>query len=232
MNTRMLNERADMLELCQELGIETKKRGRTYYVHCPLPDHEDVHATNCFFKEGDSFMYCAVCQKAISGIDLIMYTENLEFLPAAKKLAELEGVKWEDTDQNSHKSGGYSILPGDARRIGLRLEKRILHPFRQSLYQESPTLKNGAQYDDQFTDSYVVGTPEFPEDILGGTALADMVLEESRHKRDELVKRIRLLQVAGLDASDVRLRLAEVCRIGKKASHSASAQMHRQKSGN
>lgn len=232
MNTRMLNEKADMMELCSVLGIETKKRGRTYYVHCPLPDHEDVHATNCFFKEGDSFMYCTVCQKAITGIDLIMYTEDLDFLPAAKKLAEIEGVKWDDVNQHRGPKGGYSILPGDARRVGLRLEKRILHPVRQTLWQESTSPQNGYLYDEQFSDSYVLGCSEFTEDILGGTPLADMVLQASRKKRDELVKRITLMQSVGLDASDVKLRLADVCRIGKKAAASASPQLRGSKNGN
>lgn len=230
MDIRKLNERADMLQLCDELNIPYKKRGATYYVHCPLPEHNDVHATNCFFKEGDSYMYCAVCQRAINAVDLIMYTENMEFLPAAKRLAEIEGVKWETEKKNI--SDAYEITPADARRIGLRLEKRILHPYRQALWQESPGSYKGFARDTQFDNCYLISKYEYAENALYGTPLADMVLFASREKRNSLIKRIQMMDSAGLDSSDVRLRLKEVVRIGKTAASFASYEARNNKSGN
>lgn len=230
MDIRKLNERADMLQICDELNIPYKRRGVTYYVHCPLPDHTDVHATNCFFKEGDSFMYCAVCQKAINAIDLIMYTENVGFLPAAKRLAEIEGVKWEDEKKSI--GGAYEITPADARRVGLRLEKRIMYPYRQALWHETIGSHKGFAIDPQFDDCYLLATYEYAEKAIYGTPLADMVLLAAREKRDALLRRITLMESAGLDPSDVRFRLNEVARIGRRAAAFASNDIRNKKNGN
>lgn len=86
-----LNKNADISILAEYLGMKTYKKGSNVFVHCPNPEHNDVHPTNCFFKPGDTRMYCAVCQKSFGAIDLVMLRTGKGIADAAKEVWEVEG---------------------------------------------------------------------------------------------------------------------------------------------
>ena len=87
----LLVDNADIGYVASSIGIEIIKRGSAYFCLCPIPSHHDEHATNCFFKDGDNYMYCLVCHKTIDAIDLIRYTKNVSFYEAVRELWELSG---------------------------------------------------------------------------------------------------------------------------------------------
>ena len=86
-----LKEEADIARVVQYLGIEVSKKGSAYFIHCPLPEHNDQHATNCYFREGWNNVYCTVCCKAVNAIDLIILETGMDYGEAADLLWELEG---------------------------------------------------------------------------------------------------------------------------------------------
>lgn len=219
MNIKELNERADMRELCELLNIKMFRRGATYFVHCPIPGHNDVHPTNCFFKEGDSYMYCTVCQKGINAVHLIMYRENLDYIDAAKKLAEFEGVEW--VERRRPANNGYGISAREAEAIGLNLSQRIVHPVRQATFKEEQKLPSGYEYDPQFDDSYVYGKTEYAEDMIQGRILAELVANASQEKLKELNERKELMAACGLNTKTVDGRIYMISRIYNKARYFA-----------
>ena len=97
-----LKEELPIISVLNYLGYPYEKKGINYFCKCPIPTHEDVHPTNCHFKEGWKKMYCEVCAESISAIDLIMYSENKDFHDAVEELWVICGSpKWFKETDNS-----------------------------------------------------------------------------------------------------------------------------------
>ena len=88
---KRLKDEADIGEVCSYLDIKIHRKGGVNYISCPLPEHDDTHPTNCFFKDGDNYVYCMVCNKSINSIDLIMNYGHTDFKHAVETLKEIEG---------------------------------------------------------------------------------------------------------------------------------------------
>ena len=123
-----LKKEADIAQVVQWLGLEVSKRGSAFFIHCPLPDHNDQHATNCYFREGWNNVYCTVCCKAVNAIDLIMLVTGMEYGEAADQLWELEGrPDWYYTEWDSKKKiPEFSLNREDAQLIGIHTPSRVL----------------------------------------------------------------------------------------------------------
>lgn len=123
-----LKKEADIAQVVQWLGLEVNKKGSAFFIHCPLPDHNDQHATNCYFREGWNNIYCTVCCKAVNAIDLIMLETGMEYGEAADQLWELEGrPNWYYKDwKTENKVPEFTLNREDARLIGIHFPGRVL----------------------------------------------------------------------------------------------------------
>ena len=136
-------DRTDIGYVANALGIPLTKRGSTYFCLCPLPDHQDTHATNCFFREGDNYLYCMVCRKNIDAIDLIRYTKKISFMEAVKELWELSGCP--DYVKLQGKKTKKASLPLDGptlRFLGITLPAYIPVPVGIDTYNRNALPEN------------------------------------------------------------------------------------------
>lgn len=156
-NYARLREEADIATVIDHLQIPITKRGNAYFILCPLPEHEDNHPTNCYFKDGWNHVHCCVCGKTVNAINLIMLTTNCSYGEAADLLWELEGrPEWYYEDQKkkrAHKS--ISISKEEAELIGLKglCLSRVMIPESCSPFKENLSPKE--QYDPKEIDGYL-----------------------------------------------------------------------------
>lgn len=95
---RRLKREADILEVLYALGYSEggdgpksiKRMGANYFIHCPVPTHNDAHMS-CRCKKGWPNLLCESCRESTYGIDLIMYETGASELEAADRLWEIEG---------------------------------------------------------------------------------------------------------------------------------------------
>lgn len=122
---RKLGENADINIVAEYLGMKTYKKGSNIFVHCPNPEHNDVHPTNCFFKPRDTRMYCAVCQKSFGAIDLVMLKTGKGIIDAAKEVWEIEGCpSWGKTvyeTSDKKKSKEFFLTTEELRVLQIKL---------------------------------------------------------------------------------------------------------------
>ena len=139
-NYARLKQEADIEAVVNYLGIAVRRKGNSCFVLCPLPNHTDRHATNCYFKSGWNNLYCTACGAAINAIDLIIYTLGVGYGQAADILWELEGrPDWYYTSYSSKtkkKKELFQITKEEASVIGLHFPGYILTPLQFS--EEKP----------------------------------------------------------------------------------------------
>jgi hypothetical protein len=100
-----LKEEANIEDVCNYMGVKIYPKNIYKFISCPLPEHNDKHPSNCYFKKGDNFLYCTVCCKKINAIDLIMNVSHCDFKSAMQTLYEIEGCPdW------FHLKGGKSCI--------------------------------------------------------------------------------------------------------------------------
>lgn len=119
-----LKEEADIEQVVEHLGISVTVRGTAKFILCPLPDHNDRHPTNCYFKSGWNNVYCMACGKSIQAIDLIMYTQGCSYGEAADLLWEIEGCPdWYYNDRKGKKT--FHITVKEAQVLGIHLPRKM-----------------------------------------------------------------------------------------------------------
>ncbi len=146
-----LKQEADIETVVRYLGMKVKRYGSAFFVLCPLPQHMDHHATNCYFKSGWNNLYCNTCGAAINAIDLIMLVNHVSYGEAADTLWELEGrPDWYYAGKNkeNHKNTCFQLSREDASFLGIHFPGCILTPF--SFADTKPQYKERSvafQYD-------------------------------------------------------------------------------------
>ena len=116
---KRLKAEADIGSVVNYLGIKVTQKGSANFILCPLPEHQDKHATNCYYKKGDNYLYCSTCGKPIQAIDLIMYHNGVDFKEAADILWEIEGrPDWYKTTASSKKQR-FSLSASEGQLIKL-----------------------------------------------------------------------------------------------------------------
>ncbi|OUO25924.1 CHC2 zinc finger domain-containing protein [Eubacterium sp. An3] len=183
----LLVDNADIGFVANSIGIETVKRGSSYFCLCPIPHHHDEHATNCFFKDGDNYMYCLVCHKTIDAIDLIRYTKGVPFYEAVRELWELSGCP--DYVKIDEKKNTKKNLPLDyktLRFLGITLPSYIPVPVGIDDYN-----RNAGRKKNQEKYSYMSNSLEYVRckrervtwmDFISTESLAEMVLNRAKEK--------------------------------------------------
>lgn len=135
-NYARLKQEADIEAVVNYLGIAVRRKGSSCFVLCPLPNHADRHATNCYFKPGWNNLYCTACGTAINAIDLIIYTLGVEYGQAAGILWELEGrPDWYYTSRLEKKKGKkelFHLTKEEASVVGIHSPGYILTPLKFS----------------------------------------------------------------------------------------------------
>ena len=157
-NFYRLKQEADIAAVISYLQIPVQKKGSSYFIQCPLPEHNDKHATNCYYKDGWNNVYCYVCGKAIHAIDLIMYIQKCSYGEAADALWELEGrPDWYHADwknKKKPKKKRLEISKDEASLLGIHLPSFVSCPSYLSETKED--LEHGQQYDKRNIDGYLL----------------------------------------------------------------------------
>ena len=131
-NYTRLKQEADIERVVHYLGMQVTRRGSAFFVLCPLSQHTDHHATNCYFKSGWNNLYCSTCGVAINAIDLIMYVNNVDYGKAADTLWELEGRPdwyYAYTGKQKKSKPTFYLSKEDASVLGIHSPGRLLAPI-------------------------------------------------------------------------------------------------------
>lgn len=115
MDVKSMRDSADIKRVCESIGMPVKKMGSSYFVKCP--EHQDDNPS-AFFKEGDNYIYCAVCSKNINAIDVIMQYKDIPFKDAINELAQIEGISI--NGRKNYKVKKPLITPSDAQFLGIK----------------------------------------------------------------------------------------------------------------
>ena len=120
---RRLKAEADIKYVCESIGVNFKKRGSSYFLHCPDKLHHDKTASNAYFKDGWNNVYCQSCGKSTTAIDLIMNTQGMDYKEAVNLLWNIMGnPDWfKDNSWKSKTKPKYRIKGDDAKFIGIQL---------------------------------------------------------------------------------------------------------------
>ena len=171
------------------MGIPVVKRGAYYFLHCPCPDHVDEHATNCYFKDGWTGVYCEVCQKQYHAIDIIMFCTGMDFLDACDTLWDICGRPewyWNNTNVQS----SYRLPREDAELIGIKMPGIFLIPFQ--LLDTKIKLPDGYRYSKKYIgtekEGFLVCKTESVRwwDLISEREFADMVCRKANEKKKNL----------------------------------------------
>lgn len=87
---KRLKEEADIHAVVEALGIQTEKKGGSYFLKCPDPNHSDAHPS-AYYKPGWNNIYCNSCGRSFKAVDVIMMHTGWDVSTAANFLWELEG---------------------------------------------------------------------------------------------------------------------------------------------
>ena len=82
---RTVKERADIVKVCRELGVDLKPRGRYWRARCPFPDHEDKDPS-FFVDPATQRFVCYGCGRRGDVIDLVMALRGVGFREALEEL--------------------------------------------------------------------------------------------------------------------------------------------------
>ena len=116
-----LSERVDIVELINSY-VPLKKRGRLWWGLCPF--HNEKTPSFAVYPDTKSF-YCFGCGVGGDAIAFIRHNENLEYVEAAKLLAERMGMSLpEDTDDGAAKRRARLL---DANRAAARYFFKMLN---------------------------------------------------------------------------------------------------------
>lgn len=128
-----LREEADIEAVIDHLGIKTFRSGVNTFLHCPSPEHNDRHPTNCYFSRGWNHVFCQVCQKSFNAIDLIMWTTGCTFRQAIATLAEIEGnPEWAIAENDGETHEPPTVDRKSIRLIRLKVPSRIDVPVAET----------------------------------------------------------------------------------------------------
>ena len=208
-----IKEEADVDAVLHQMGIPVVKRGAYYFLHCPCPDHADEHATNCYYKDGWTGVYCEVCQRQFHAIDIIMFATGMDFLDACDTLWDICGRPdwyWDNTNVQT----SFRLTREDAELIGIKMPGTVLVPFR--LTDRKEKLPEGYRYTKKYIgtekDGFLACKAESIRwwDMMSEKEFAELVCRKADEKKENLsALKNEVLQFSDRSKIDLRELLRE-----------------------
>ena len=155
---QQVKERADLVEMVGRV-VQLKKAGISYKARCPF--HNEKTPSFSVYPAKHVF-HCFGCGAGGSAIDWVMRTERLEFLEAARKLANELGIPWPELKPEERKAADEEHAL--AAQI-LEVNAEALAWFRGNLLEGANPLGNA------FVDERGL-TEEMVETFQLGTGIA------------------------------------------------------------
>lgn len=144
---RLISE-VNILDVVNYLGIPFQKRGSNYFIHCPSPEHNDQHATNCYFKDGGMRVKCLACGYFASPIELVKDVAGVDFFEAADIVWRIAGCPsyfYEEDEKKRKKS--FSISYREAKLLGIKLPNQIYLVEGEDAYKHKEKVTRTKSYD-------------------------------------------------------------------------------------
>lgn len=150
-----LKEEANIGVVLSELGIPCTKKGFNYFLVCPNPEHNDRHATNCYFKDGWNNVYCTVCNRSYKAIDIIMWNRGYDENEAGNLLWQIEGCpEWyKNENEQYHSKPHLNLSKEEYSAIFMKPVGSV--SCYKSCSDQKDALGFGEEYDPREIDSYV-----------------------------------------------------------------------------
>lgn len=185
---RLIDE-ADILDVAVKLGMEVHRKGRNYFCLCPNPQHADHNPDNCFFREGDNYMYCTVCNKGYNAIHLIQFKYGNKFPEAVRMLWEFSGcpgyVDFKDgKNKDEKKTVSLPVTYKNMQFLGIKLPGFIEEPCGQDEWRK----KEENYYQKSLDYVRIKRTRAAWEDFISPEDMAYMMLEKAKKIHENTIK--------------------------------------------
>ena len=189
-----LKDEADIGDVVNYLGLEIKKMGSAYFILCPHPQHEDTHATNCYYKDGWNNVYCRACGHAINAIDLIIYERCCSFSEATEILWELEGRPLWYKCKPRQNMMTFQLTRDEMKLIGIKMPGKI--KLAENYSDIKPVKEKGKILEGDLY-GYVVCRNGYHQwnDFVSENEFLDIVMNKAYEKFRLLYARIDELKV-------------------------------------
>lgn len=194
-----LKKEANIDDVVDYLGIQKHIKGNTTFILCPLPAHNDKHATNCYYKTGWNNLYCETCGRSIKAIDFIMYENNCSYGEAADILWNIEGQPdwyhdntWKNPKKRAKQLKEFRVTGEEANIIGIKIPKMLLQHISYSdnkPYMSNEMPKN-CVYDSAESFGYALAKEERVnyKDFMSEKQFKAMVYNKCRERLMEYKK--------------------------------------------
>ena len=174
---RRLKQEANILDVLHALGYSEggdgpksiKRMGQNYFVHCPVPSHNDAHMS-CRCKQGWPNLLCESCRTSTYGIDLIMYETGCSELEAADQLWKIEGCP--DWYKASDKKGStrFNLTWKEQNLIGFFVPTGIetpetIYSFKPKDLEKDERVNPEMSYFDRNLDYHYVSSKRIPVEM-------------------------------------------------------------------
>ena len=176
---------ADIERVLDALQIRSKSSGANRFILCPNPAHHDSHATNCHYKRGWNSVYCEVCAKSFSSLDIIMMATGKDFKEAVETLWEIEGRPsyyhpYEEKKRQKKKNPAFFLAREESEIVGLSDPGRIDIPAEYVSGVDRPE----GEWRSSGEDGYIRFASVFPtrNDFLSDREFAELVARKAREK--------------------------------------------------
>lgn len=141
-----LIEDVNILDVVDYLGIECHKRGSNYFMLCPSPKHNDIHATNCYCKDGGKRVSCKACGYFASPIELVKDVTGMGFFDAVRVVWQLAGCPSYLYQKETSKRMFY-LTYDEAKLIDIHLPNQIYLPVGEDAYKVPAKIQKDKTYD-------------------------------------------------------------------------------------
>lgn len=116
-----LMREVSVMEVIDELHLDTKRCGSSISILCPAPEHNDRHFGSCKVNSRGKCV-CYACNRSFSTIDLLMMEGGLSFYEAMCTLAQLSGHPQDFEQQGKKKE---NIKPVSFKKLTAEQKKLL-----------------------------------------------------------------------------------------------------------
>ena len=190
-----LISRVNILDVVDYLGISYQKRGSNYFIHCPSPEHNDQHATNCYFKDGGMRVTCKACGYFASPIELVKDVTGMGFFDAVNVVWQIAGCPSELYEEETRKKKFFSITYKEAKLIGLKLPNQIYLVKGEDNYKHNEKVTRDYAYNPNSLKYLYCERKRISwKDFLSDRELAQLVYDKALETKRKYLSSIPVLK--------------------------------------